>query len=73
MIKDRSEMETRGIEIDLTGPEGNAFNLLGRAKVFATQVGKDAKAITDEMMSGDYKHLIEVFEREFGGFVTLYK
>ena len=32
---------------------------------------KDSKAIIEEMMSGDYDNLIEVFEREFGDFVIL--
>ena len=60
-------------EIDLTGPEGNAFNLLGIAKTWAKQLDKDVDAIQEEMMSGDYDNLVEVFDREFGDFVTLYR
>jgi hypothetical protein len=44
---------------------------MGYAMRFAKQLGKDGKAITNEMMSGDYDNLIEVFEREFGDFVIL--
>jgi hypothetical protein len=44
---------------------------MATAKSFARQLGKDAKAITDEMMAGDYEHLLSVFDREFGHFVIL--
>lgn len=30
-------------------------------------------AVCAEMRSGNYEHLLEVFEREFGDFVTLYR
>lgn len=61
------------IEIDLTGPQGNAFFLIGTAGNLAKQLGKDSKKITNEMMSGDYENLIKVFDREFGSVVTLYR
>jgi hypothetical protein len=59
------------IIIDLTGPDGNAFTLMGMAVNFARQLGKDGKAIMEEMMAGDYEHLLSVFDREFGHFVIL--
>jgi hypothetical protein len=59
------------IVIDLTGPDGNAFVLMSYASRFAKQLGKDHKAILDEMTQGDYEHLLEVFDREFGDFVVL--
>jgi hypothetical protein len=59
------------IVIDLTGPDGNAFVLMGYASRFAKQLGKDDKAIREEMMSGDYENLLEVFDRKFGTFVVL--
>ena len=59
------------IIIDLTGPDGNAFVLMGMAVNFAKQLGKDGKAIREEMMAGDYEHLLSVFDREFGDFVIL--
>ena len=71
-IKSRSEMRP-GIEIDLTGPEGNAFALMGYAKKLARQLEIDSKPIIEDMMSGDYEHLLEVFEEHFGSVVTLYK
>ena len=68
----RSKEQNQGpIVIDLTGPDGNAFVLLGKAKHLARQLGLDGNAITSEMMSGDYENLIKVFDREFGDFVIL--
>jgi len=67
----RKKQPQREIIIDLNGPYGNAFVLIGHAMRFAKQLGKDGKAITNEMMSGDYENLINVFEREFGDFVIL--
>lgn len=60
--------------ISLSGPQGNAFYLLG----LANQLGKDLdmsvnerQRLVNEMKSKDYAHLIEVFKREFGSFVEL--
>ncbi len=72
MIKSISQ-KSDAIEIDLTGPEGNAFVLLGYASKFAKQLGLDSKAIQVDMMSSDYEHLVEVFDQHFGTFVTLYR
>ena len=73
MIKDKSEMQKRGLEIDLTGPDGNAYVLIGYASNLAKQLKKDEKSIKKDMQSGDYEHLVEVFDREFGDYVTLYR
>jgi len=62
-----------GITIDLTGPQGNAFYLLGTAKKLASQLGLNGKEIMEEMKSGDYENLIQVFDKNFGMIVTLYK
>jgi hypothetical protein len=71
MIK--SKKQSLGIEIDLTGPDGNAFMLIGRAGSLAKQLGLDAKAIQAEMMKGDYEQLVNTFDKHFGHFVTLYR
>ena len=71
MIKKKNE--TFGIEIDLTGPNGNAFYLIGAANNLAKQLGLDGKAIQAEMMKGDYENLVKVFDNHFGHFVTLYR
>jgi len=72
MIKSINQ-KSDAIEIDLTGPEGNAFVLLGYASKFAKQLGLDSKAIQEDMMSSDYEHLVKVFDQHFGTFVTLYR
>jgi len=65
--------KTNGITIDLTGPQGNAFYLLGTAKNLANQLGLNGVEIMEEMKSGDYENLIQTFDNYFGSFVTLYK
>ena len=59
------------IIIDLTGPDGNAFALMGYAKRFAKQLGLDSEEIISNMTSGDYENLLEVFDENFGSFVIL--
>lgn len=70
MIKSKKQT---GIVIDLTGPDGNAFVLIGKAGNLAKQLGLDKDTIQKEMMSGNYDHLINVFDKHFGDFVTLLK
>jgi len=75
MIREKHE-RTAPIVIDLTGPDGNAFALMGYAKNFAKQLGWErerSQNLITEMMSGDYDNLIQVFDREFGNFVILEK
>ena len=67
----RTKKAPKELVIDLTGPDGNAFTLMGMASNFARQIGKDGKAIVEEMKMGDYEHLLSVFDREFGHFVIL--
>lgn len=67
----RKKNSSDGHTIDLTGPQGNAFVLMGIAQDAAKQMGLDGKAIVDDMMSGEYEHLIEVFEKHFGTVYTL--
>lgn len=57
--------------VDLSGPDGNAFFLLGRARGLAKQLGKEFAPISKEMMSGDYRNLVETFDRHFGEYVDL--
>ena len=70
MIRNKTE-KTGPIVIDLTGPEGNAFVLMGYAKTFAKQLGLKHEPIITEMMSGDYENLIDVFDTHFGSHVIL--
>jgi len=57
--------------IDLTGPEGNAFCLLAYAEKFGTQLDLEVAPILADMKSGDYEHLLQVFDSHFGHFVIL--
>ena len=67
----RTKQPQTEIVIDLTGPDGNAFALMGYAKRLAKQIGIEPQPIIEEMMSGDYENLLEVFDRNFGDFVIL--
>ena len=75
MIKDRREIKHKPIEIDLNGPQGNAFVLLG----LATRLGKQiygyeqAEFILEEMKLSTYEMLILTFDKYFGELVTLYR
>lgn len=59
------------IEIDITGSQSNAFVIMGYAQQYAKQLGMNSKPIIDEMMSGDYENLLEVFDKHFGDYVDL--
>jgi len=72
MIKSISQ-KTSQIEIDLLGPDGNAFVLIGKARAWAKQLGLDPNAIEQEMTSSDYEHLIQTLEKHFGDFVVFYR
>tara|TARA_R110000803_G_scaffold8697_7_gene28011 strand:+ start:2101 stop:2319 length:219 start_codon:yes stop_codon:yes gene_type:complete len=67
----KKEKQTGPMIIDLTGPRGNAFYLLGTAKNLAITLDLDADAIHEEMTASDYENLIQVFDKYFGDLVTL--
>ena len=67
----REKQSRSEIIIDLSGPDGNAFALMGYAKKFASQLDLDSNAIINEMTSGDYENLLQVFDSYFGDFVIL--
>jgi len=67
----RAKQQPSEIVIDLTGPQGNAFFLLANANKLSKQLGLNPFQVLDEMKSGDYEHLIEVFDKHFGDYVTL--
>jgi hypothetical protein len=67
----REKQPTKEIIIDLTGPDGNAFALMGYASNFAKQLGLSKEEIIKDMMSSDYEHLLRVFDKHFGSFVIL--
>ncbi len=61
------------IEIDLLGPEGNAFMLLGIAKDLSHKLNKDWDIIHKEMTSADYEWLLQVMDYHFGDFIIMYR
>ena len=67
----RKKLITGRYIIDLTGPQGNAYVLLGYAQDFGRQLKLDYKNIQEEMTSGDYENLVNVFDKHFGNFVIL--
>lgn len=52
--------------VDLNGPEGSAFVLLGTAHRICATEGIEFAPIEADMKSGNYRHLVEVFDRHFG-------
>ena len=64
-------------EIDLRGSQGNAFYIMGTGKDLHKELTRDGielppwEEIQKDMMSSDYNHLCEVFDKHFGDFVDL--
>jgi 16S rRNA C1402 N4-methylase RsmH len=68
--------QNKGIEIDLTGPQGNSFFLLGTASKLGRQLGWDKDKIEillRQMRNSDYENLVNTFDKYFGNIVTLYR
>lgn len=59
------------IVVDLTGPQGNAFYLLGLAKKLCKDNDGVWDIVSKQMQSGDYEHLVATFDKYFGTIVTL--
>jgi hypothetical protein len=62
------------IIIDLAGPQGNAFALMGTAKNLGKHIGmkkEDLNLLIERMTSGDYENLLLEFDKAFGAFVIL--
>ena len=71
MIRNKQPSE---IVLDLTGPDGNAFALMGHAMNFGKQLGLSKLAIDgiiEEMKLSDYEHLVQTFDKYFGEYVVL--
>jgi hypothetical protein len=76
MIREKKDKPSGPIEIDLTGPQGNAYYLLSLADNLAKQLRYDKarrEKIKREMMLTDYEGLLYTFDREFGLLVTLWR
>jgi len=57
--------------IDLNGPSGNAYALLSIARYHARKLELNWPKIEAEMTSGDFRHLVEAFDKHFGAFIDL--
>lgn len=74
MILDRNKKRPTNIEIDLSGPEGNAVVLWAYAKNLGNQIYGPEKAeeIVKELQSLPYEDMIRRFDHYFGTVVILY-
>jgi hypothetical protein len=61
------------IEIDLKGPQGNVFVLLGIAKDLSNKFGYDWEVIYTQMTESDYEWLIQTMDSYFGDHIILYR
>jgi len=66
-----SKDTTKKQVIDLTGPQGNSFYLLGTAMKLSKQIGLDWNEVNDVMTSGNYEELITAFDIYFGDYIDL--
>lgn len=72
----KKKVRSRKIELDLTGPEGNAYVVMGTVQGLMKKLGyheAQIKAVITEMMSKDYEHLIAVAEKHFGPYIDFYR
>ena len=70
------EKQNKRLEIDLTGPQGNAYFLMGTARKLGRQLCWDEdeiQTLLKQMTRGDYENLVNTFDKYFGDFVTLYR
>ena len=77
MIKDISTKQRTINEIDLTGPQGNCFCLMGVFEDYVKRhldwTNEETEAALTEMQSGDYDNLLAVFDKHLGDYFTLYR
>jgi hypothetical protein len=64
-------MPSKKKTINLNGPEGNAFCLLGYGRHVCKATGREWEPIQAEMTSGDYDNLVKVFKKNFGDYFKL--
>lgn len=67
-------MTNSRLQINLSGPQGNAFVLLGYAQQLIKDYNLDLEStkVYEEMTSGDYDKLLKVFRKYFEDYVDLY-
>lgn len=67
----KKSKQPKPFRIDLTGPDGNAFALLGIAKELCKLTGIKWPQVQKEMTSGDYENLIQTLEKYFGSIIII--
>ena len=75
VIDETKTWGTGSRKIDLRGPSGNSMVLVGKAMAYAKQVDMpeaERNAMAEDMMSGDYLHVLETFEKHWGAYTTLF-
>lgn len=85
MIIKKPVSKEKRIIIDLTGPEGNAYALLGNALNIHRQLTKmgipvtdkngvqvSEKEMTDRMKSSDYDNLVSTMDELLGKYIVFY-
>ena len=71
---DPKNTKPQKVKIDLQGPDGNAYVLLGYAKTFGEALGmtkEELKALSENMRSKDYIHLVKTFGETFESVVDV--
>ena len=62
--------------VDLSGPQGNAYALMGVARSIGRELNRPYNEIKDvetRMMSGNYNDLVKVLYLEYGDFIQFVK
>ena len=62
--------------VDLSGPQGNAYALMGVARSIGRELNRpynEIKEVETKMMSGDYDNLVKVLFLEYGEFIQFKK
>lgn len=57
--------------LDLSGPDGSAYVLIGIAHGLLKKQGRDPKMFIDIMQSSDYGNLVRFFNDMFGDYFTI--
>lgn len=74
MTVKRKNIVNRKIVIDLDGPDGNAFYLIGQARRIMRDLDfpmEKTDRIVSKMLNGDYINLLKTFESHFGEYFEL--
>ena len=63
--------EPRKQVIDLTGPQGNVYFLMGTAMKLCKELDLDKDMVLSEMQSSDYENAVQTFDKYFGHVIDL--